>query len=84
MNHTPRKLQDFLEDFVDDNTLVDGDELLIDVTPEDTRQLGLFFVRGICGWIHNLNNERRQLVKHTSEDGDETDEAFNEESELAH
>ncbi len=55
-----RTLRDFLEEFVDDHSIVGGDEVLLDVTPEDAEDLGLFFVRGICGWMHGLRRVRQQ------------------------
>ncbi len=86
MSRTPRNLRDFLESFVDDNALVDGDELLLDVTPEEVQELGFFFVRGICGWIHGMNKERssRQLVGFDSDGVDEGREVVEQESELTH
>lgn len=86
MSQTPRRLRDFLESFVDDNALVDGDELLLDVTPEEVQELGCFFVRGICGWIHGLNRERqqRQSASFNLERIEEASVAVEEESELTH
>lgn len=85
MSQTPRKLRDFLESFVDDNALVDGDELLLDVTPEEVQELGFFFVRGIRGWIHGLNRERYQRQSDINLGRvEETSEAVEEESELTH
>ena len=86
MSQTPRRLQDFLESFVEDNSLVDADELLLDVTPEEVQELGFFFVRGICGWIHGLNRERssRQFAGTNLEAAIESSESIEEESELTH
>jgi len=58
MAQPPRTLRDFLEEFVDDHSVVGGDEVLLDVTPEEAEDLGLFFVRGICGWMHGLRRVR--------------------------
>lgn len=86
MSQTPRRLRDFIESFVDDNVLADGDELLLDVSPEEVQELGFFFVRGICGWIHGLNRERerRELTAFEAEGVDEGREVVEEESELTH
>ncbi len=58
MAQPPRTLRDFLEEFVDNHTVVGSDEVLLDVTPEDAEDLGMFFVRGICGWMHGLRRVR--------------------------
>ena len=60
MSRPPQKLKEFLEGFVDEHALADGDELLLDVTEEEARDLGLFFIRGICGWMHGLDRVRRR------------------------
>jgi hypothetical protein len=60
MSRPPQKLKEFLEGFVDEHALADGDELLLDVTEEEARDLGLFFIRGICGWMHGLERVRRR------------------------
>ncbi len=60
MAQPPRTLRDFLEEFVDDHSVVGGDEVLLDVTPEEAEDLGVFFVRGICGWMHGLRRVRQQ------------------------
>jgi hypothetical protein len=60
-------LNDFLKSFVAEHTLYSGDDLVLDVTPEDIQALGDFFVRGICGWVLGLKTERqsRRLVEVT-------------------
>ena len=55
-----RNLRDFLAEFVDEHAIAGGDELLLDVTPEEAEDLGLFFVRGMCGWKHGLQRVRQQ------------------------
>ena len=60
MSRPPQKLKDFLESFVDEHALAESNELLLDVTPEEAQDLGMFFIRGICGWMHGLNHVRRQ------------------------
>jgi len=62
MSRPPQKLKEFLEGFVDEHALADGDELLLDVTEEEARDLGLFFIRGICGWMHGLDRVRRRRL----------------------
>jgi hypothetical protein len=71
MSRPPQKLKEFLEGFVDEHALADGDELLLDVTEEEARDLGLFFIRGICGWMHGLDRvrRRRQLTGRESQIG---------------
>jgi hypothetical protein len=62
MSRPPQKLKEFLQGFVDEHALADGDELLLDVTEEEARDLGLFFIRGICGWMHGLDRVRRRQL----------------------
>ena len=62
MRRPPQKLKEFLQGFVDEHALADGDELLLDVTEEEARDLGLFFIRGICGWMHGLDRVRRRRL----------------------
>ena len=62
MTERVRKLRDFLAEFVDEHAIAGGDELLLDVTPEEAEDLGLFFVRGMCGWMHGLHRVRQQRV----------------------
>ncbi len=64
-SHPPQKLKEFLASFVDEHGLSEADELLLDVTPEEVRDLGMFFIRGLCGWMHGLNRVRlieQQLI----------------------
>ncbi|MDQ3253805.1 MAG: hypothetical protein M3R15_07840 [Acidobacteriota bacterium] len=86
MSQHPRKLGDFLEEFVDEHAIAGGDELLLDVTPEEAEDLGLFFVRGMCGWMHGLRRVREQqrVVTDAAEDAvEESGEATSEvETEL--
>ena len=60
MTERVRNLRDFLAEFVDEHAIAGGDELLLDVTPEEAEDLGLFFVRGMCGWMHGLQRVRQQ------------------------
>ncbi len=53
-------LKDFMENFVDEHSLTGGDDVLLDVTQEEVEQLGIFFVRGICGWMQGLKKVRQQ------------------------
>lgn len=62
MTERVRKLRDFLAEFVDEHSVAGGDELLLDVTPEEAEDLGLFFVRGMCGWMHGLRRVRQPRV----------------------
>ncbi|HZS44277.1 MAG TPA: hypothetical protein VFC63_04195 [Blastocatellia bacterium] len=50
-----QSLNDYLEQFVSEHTLEDGDELLLKVSREDVEILGIFFLRGMCGWIRSIN-----------------------------
>ncbi len=60
MNQPPLTLRDFLESFVDENSDADCSDVLLDVTPQEVEDLGLFFVRGICGWMCNLRRARQK------------------------
>jgi len=87
MTERVRKLRDFLEEFVDEHAIAGGDELLLDVTPEEAEDLGLFFVRGMCGWMHGLRRVRQQRVvtdadQDAVEDSDE--DVCDVESEFSH
>lgn len=87
MTERVRKLRDFLEEFVDEHAIAGGDELLLDVTPEEAEDLGLFFVRGMCGWMHGLRRVRRQHVV-TNADHDAVEDSVEDvsdvESEFSH
>lgn len=81
MSRPPQKLKDFLESFVESHALEDGNELLLDVTPEEARDLGMFFIRGLCGWMHGLNRvrRRRQLPRHEDQLAEDATQAVDEE-----
>jgi len=84
MSRPPQKLKEFLEGFVDEHALADGDELLLDVTEEEARDLGLFFIRGICGWMHGLDRVRRRRElssRESQQEADAADEAAGEEAD---
>ncbi len=74
-------LKDFMENFVDEHSLTGGDDVLLDVTQEEVEQLGIFFVRGICGWMQGLKNLRQQQQQQSSfnleaaENGDRIEES---------
>lgn len=53
-------LKNFIESFVQEHTLSNGGELVLDVSAEDIQALGDFFVRGICGWALGLKTERQR------------------------
>ncbi len=94
MNRPPSKLKDFLESFVDEHALEDGGDLLLDVTAEEAQDLGLFFIRGICGWMHGLDHVRRlegqpkhrqdQPTKPGEQIVDEADEEISDETDEDH
>ncbi len=81
MTERVRKLRDFLEEFVDEHAIAGGDELLLDVTPEEAEDLGLFFVRGMCGWMHGLRRVRQQRVV-TDADHDAVEDSVEETSDV--
>ena len=54
MNHSPKTLEEYLEDFIDENTVSDSEAVTLQVTNDELRDLGLLFVRGICGWAQAL------------------------------
>lgn len=58
MTRRVRKLGDFLAEFVNEHAIAGGDEVLLDVTPEEAEDLGLFFVQGMCGWMQGLRRVR--------------------------
>ncbi len=76
------RLQDFLENFVDEHALAGGDEVLLDVTQEEVEELGNFFVRGICGWMQGLKSLRQQRQSSLDLESAEERNAGIEESDL--
>jgi hypothetical protein len=52
-------LADYLAQFVADHAMPhDGDQLVLDVTPQEAEELGLSFLRVICGWALGLDEVR--------------------------
>lgn len=65
-----KTLQDFLHEFADDHTAPrDGSELLLRVSIEDAQSLGLFFIRGVCGWLRAQDAYRRRLMELEAQTG---------------
>ncbi len=83
MTERVRSLRAFLAEFVDEHAIAgggDSDELLLDVTPEEAEDLGVFFVRGMCGWMHGLRRMRAEQssAEVSGEAADETLEGISE------
>ena len=55
MGQKPIDLRTFFKDFADEHTLSDGDELLLDVAPQELEELGAFFLRGVCAMALKLD-----------------------------
>lgn len=52
-------LADYLAQFVADHAMPhDGEQLVLDVTPEEAEELGVSFLRMICGWALGLDQVR--------------------------
>jgi hypothetical protein len=52
-------LADYLAEFVADHAMPhDGDQLVLDVTPQEAEELGISFLRMICGWALGLDQVR--------------------------
>ena len=51
-------LEEFLEEFVEENTNAGDEDLTLAVTDEQIQSLGQFFIRGLAGFIHGLRKER--------------------------
>ena len=62
-----QSLNDYLDQFVSEHTLGDGEELLLDVTREEIELLGIFFLRGMCGWIRSVNQSSGMETQKSSE-----------------
>ncbi len=60
-------LKEFIDAFLKEHALTTEGELVLDVSPEELEELGLFFVQGMCGWALGLEMERqrRRLVEVT-------------------
>jgi hypothetical protein len=60
-------LKEFIDAFLKEHALTTEGELVLDVSPEELEELGLFFVQGMCGWALGLQMERqrRRLVEVT-------------------
>lgn len=88
MSHSALTLKEFLENFVAEHALIDGNDLVLVVSPEDMEALGQFFVRGICGWALGIDLKplRCQLVEVTphffDEDLPTIDKRLNQNEEL--
>ena len=55
-------LKDFLQAFIAEPALTSGSETILDVSPEEMQALGVFFVRGLCGWMLGLEADRTELL----------------------
>lgn len=62
-------LKEFIDAFLKEHALTTEGELVLDVSPEELEELGLFFVQGMCGWALGLQFERqrRRLVEVTDQ-----------------
>jgi hypothetical protein len=58
-------LKEFMDAFLREHALTNEGEMVLDVSPEELEELGLFFVQGMCGWALGLQMERqrRRLVE---------------------
>jgi hypothetical protein len=54
-----QKLADYLDGFVADHSMPhDGEQLVLDITPQEAQELGVSFLRVICGWALGLDQVR--------------------------
>lgn len=54
-----QKLADYLDGFVADHSMPhDGEQLVLDITPQEAEELGISFLRMICGWALGLDQVR--------------------------
>jgi hypothetical protein len=62
-------LKEFMDAFLKQHALTTEGEMVLDVSPEELEELGLFFVQGMCGWALGLQMERqrRRLVEVTDQ-----------------
>jgi hypothetical protein len=62
-------LKEFMDAFLKEHALTTEGEMVLDVSPEELEELGLFFVQGMCGWALGLQMERqrRRLVEVTGQ-----------------
>jgi hypothetical protein len=62
-----QKLVDYLDGFVADHSMPhDGEQLVLDVTPQEAEELGVSFLRVICGWALGLDKVR--ILRETDRD----------------
>lgn len=62
-------LKEFMDAFLKEHALTTEGEMVLDVSPEELEELGLFFVQGMCGWALGLQLERQRqrLIEVTSQ-----------------
>jgi hypothetical protein len=62
-------LKEFMDAFLREHALTTEGEMVLDVSPEELEELGLFFVQGMCGWALGLQLERqrRRLIEVTNQ-----------------
>jgi len=53
-------LKEFMDAFLKEHALTTEGEMVLDVSPEELEELGLFFVQGMCGWALGLQMERQR------------------------
>jgi hypothetical protein len=53
-------LKEFMDAFLKEHALTTEGEMVLDVSPEELEELGLFFVQGMCGWALGLQLERQR------------------------
>ena len=53
-------LREFMDAFLKEHALATEGEMVLAVSPEELEELGLFFVRGMCGWALGLRTARQR------------------------
>jgi len=83
MSHPRRMtLGAYIDKFIEEHAIAKSDDqIILDVTSEEAEELGLFFIRGLCGWMQGLKHVRclRQLTQTVEVTGD--DELIDEDEE---
>ena len=70
-------LEDYLQDFVDENTEATADDTKLLVTNQQAQMLGFFFIQGLTGFIESVRLQRShdEEEQRLREDSDELNDS---------
>ena len=73
-------LEEYLEQFVEENTQAAGEEVRLLVTDQQAQTLGLFFINGLAGFVECVRLQRGE-GRRASQDEDELQDELNDETD---